>query len=66
MREHRFGARGQNEKGEHVVDDTPRSLSFSRRETTSSRWRRLNSHLEPLPLTDEEVRLLPIAHRYSA
>ncbi|MEQ1653733.1 MAG: hypothetical protein ABL897_14705 [Hyphomicrobium sp.] len=66
MREHRFGARGQTETGEHVVDDTPRSLSFSRRETTTGRRRRLNSHLDPLPLTDEEVRLLPIAHRYSA
>ena len=66
MREHRYGARGPAEKGEHVVDDTPKSLSFSRRETTYGRRRRLNSHLDPLPLTEEEVRLLPIAHRYSA
>jgi hypothetical protein len=47
------------------VDDTPRTVPISRREKTV-RSRRRYSMYEPTPLTEEEVRQLPVAHRYSA
>jgi hypothetical protein len=47
------------------ADDTPRTVPVSRREKTV-RSRRRYSCVEPTPLTEEEVRQLPVAHRYSA
>ncbi|NOT70633.1 MAG: hypothetical protein HOP09_04880 [Hyphomicrobium sp.] len=67
MREHRYTTRGPaNEANTNSVDDTPRTLTISRRETTSGRRRRIHCHLDPLPLTADEVRLLPVANRNSA
>lgn len=47
------------------VDNTPGTVPISRREKTI-RSRRRYSFVEPTPLTEEEVRQLPVAHRYSA
>lgn len=47
------------------ADDTPKTVPISRREKTV-RSRRRYSFVEPTPLTEEEVRQLPVAHRYSA
>jgi hypothetical protein len=46
-------------------DDNPRTATISRRETSMRNKRRYTLY-EPTPLTDEEVRQLPVAHQYSA
>lgn len=67
MREHRYTSRGQtNEAISNSLEDTPRTLTITRRETTSGRRRRIHSHLDPLPLTADQVLLLPVANRNSA
>jgi hypothetical protein len=71
MRERRYGARGQTFEGDHFVDDTPRSISISRRETTIGRRRRAFAHIgpisiEPVAVTVELTNQLPVANRNSA
>jgi hypothetical protein len=48
-----------------AADDNPATVPISRRDKTV-RSRRRYSMYEPTPLTEEEVRQLPVAHRYSA
>jgi hypothetical protein len=75
MREHRYGARGQTFEGDNFVDDTPRSIPISRRETTIGRRRRAFAHLgpisieasiEPVAVSGEVPNQLPVANRNSA
>jgi hypothetical protein len=46
-------------------DDSPRTVPHSRRET-SKRNKRGYALYEPTPLTEDEVRRLPVPHHYSA
>lgn len=46
-------------------DDNPRSVPVSRRESSMRNRRKYPFH-EPTPLTEEEVRQLPVPHHYSA
>jgi hypothetical protein len=46
-------------------DDNPRTVPHSRREA-SMRNRRRYALYEPTPLTEEEVRQLPVPHHYSS
>jgi hypothetical protein len=46
------------------TDDSPRTVPISRRETL--RNKRRYALQQPAPLSEEEVRLLPVAHQYSA
>ena len=46
-------------------DDNPKTVPILRQET-SLRNRRKNTFHVPTPLTEEEVRQLPVPHHYSA
>jgi hypothetical protein len=47
-----------------TTDDASRTVPISRRET--SKRKRGYALYEPTPLTEEEVRQLPVPHHYSA
>ncbi len=66
MSDHRYVVRGHAQEGKVGVTETPNSIAVSQRETTQGRRRHTLTHLEPVPLTPEDVQLLPVAHRYSA
>lgn len=57
--------RSKPREGGGVRDDTPRTVPISRREKTV-RSRRLYAPVELKPLSEDELRRLPVANRFSA
>ena len=65
MNENKLITHGQRGEGRGGSDDNPRTVPISRRQTTL-RNRRGYFLFEPIPLTEDEIRQLPVAHQYSA